>query len=199
MKFANAQWLWALLVLPIFYLIAFWSLKRRKRDFGKFAHEKVWSAIVPELDWNAGFRKSRYWLIALMFAILSLARPQWGTHEETVKVTGLDLMIAFDISNSMEVEDITPSRIKKAKHLVRTILDRLQGDRVGLVGFAGSAYVACPLTTDFGYVSETLDILSPKSVTNQGTDIGIALETASRAVLRGAESGTSGKIGRAHV
>jgi Ca-activated chloride channel family protein len=131
--------------------------------------------------------------LALFFGLLALARPQWGTHEEVVKVSGLDIMVALDVSNSMETEDMAPSRLKKAKHVVRSVLERLRGDRAGAVAFAGSSYLACPLTTDLEYVGETLDHLGPRSILNQGTDIGIGLETALKALERGAEEGVAGE------
>jgi Ca-activated chloride channel family protein len=104
-----------------------------------------------------------------------------------VHVSGLDIMVVLDVSNSMEVEDIVPNRLKKAKHLVKSIAERLKGDRMGAVAFAGSSFMACPLTTDLDYLVETLAITGPKMVTNQGTDIGIGLETARKALERGAE------------
>lgn len=187
MKFAASEWLWALLGLPLLYALMLWGVKRRKRRFERFARQEMWNAIVPELDWSARLRKGRVMLLALAFVLLALARPQWGSHEETVRVSGLDLMLVLDISNSMEVEDVTPSRLKKAKHAIRTLVGRLGGDRVGIVAFAASSYVACPLTTDLDYVMESLDILTPNMVLNQGTDIGVGLETALNALERGAE------------
>jgi len=189
MKFVNPGWLWGLLALPLLYLFLLWDVKVRQARMERFAERAVWLRISPEMDWSQLLRKGRIWLAATAFAILALARPQWGKHEEIVQVTGLDIIIALDVSNSMEVEDVSPSRSKKAKHLIRSFLDRLGGDRVGVVAFAGSAYLATPLTTDLGYVAETIDILGPKMVTNQGTDIGFALETAARALERGAEEG----------
>jgi Ca-activated chloride channel family protein len=162
-------------------------VKRRKERFTRFASPMIWPSIAPELDWNARLRKGLLWVLALAFVMIALARPQMGSHAETAHVSGLDIMVALDVSNSMEVEDVVPSRLKKAKHLIRSLIDRLGGDRVGLVAFAGSSYVASPLTTDLDYVLETIEVLTPRSVTNQGTDIGIALETAARALDRGAE------------
>jgi Ca-activated chloride channel family protein len=103
-------------------------------------------------------------------------------------------MIVLDVSNSMEVEDVVPSRLQKAKHLIRTLVNRLDGDRVGLVGFAGGAFVACPLTTDLSYLLETVQILTPKSIMSQGTDIGLGLEGAIKSLERGAQ-----ETGPSHV
>ncbi len=187
MKFATPIWLWALLAVPAIYWILIQVQARKRRQFEKFAKSETWRWIAPELDWGAKLRKMRFWILGFFFLILSLARPQWGIHEETVSASGLDIVLAMDLSQSMNVEDVVPNRLKKAKHIVRTLSQRLDGDRVGIIGFAASAYVACPLTTDIDYMLETIDTLNSGMVSNQGTDIGIALETSLRALERGAE------------
>lgn len=185
--FAAPQWLWALPVLVLVYALFVFDERRRKRRLAQFAEATVWEMIVPELDWRARFRKARLWCIALAFVFLALAKPQWGKHEEIIRTTGLDLVLVLDVSRSMDVEDVIPSRMKKAKHLARTLLDRLDGDRVGVVAFAGSAYLATPLTTYLEYVSGIIDGLGPDSIQTQGTDIGAGLEIAANALSRGAE------------
>ncbi len=188
MKFASPLWLWGLLALPFILGIVQFEERLRRLRFSRFVSEALWPQIVPE--WKPGLRtrKTVLGFIALAFALVALARPQWGTKEETLHVTGLDLVFVLDVSNSMEVEDVVPSRIKAAKHAIKTLLERIQGgDRVGLVAFAGSSYLACPLTADQNYLLETVQILSPKMVSNQGTDIGIGLETAWKALERSAE------------
>ena len=187
MRFGAPHMLWALLALPAFYLLILWDERRRRARLARFADETVWKSIVPEADWGARPRKARVWLFALVFACLALARPQWGSHEEVVHVTGLDILTVLDVSNSMDAEDVIPSRLQKAKHEIRTLADRVSGDRMGLVAFAASAFLACPLTTDLDYMLETAQVLTPKSVSSQGTDIGVALDTARRALDRGAE------------
>jgi Ca-activated chloride channel family protein len=187
MKFVHPGWLWTLLVLPFVLIYFYAQIERRKRQLEAFAHSAAWSRIAPELDLRAKFRKGCIFTCAAAFAILALARPQWGKREESVKVSGLDIVIALDVSNSMEVEDIAPNRLKKAKFSVRSMLDQIQGDRVGVVAFASSAYVACPLTTDVDYVRDVIETLSTRSILNQGTDIGVALDTAVKSMERGAE------------
>ncbi|MBC7690371.1 MAG: VWA domain-containing protein [Methylotenera sp.] len=190
-QFASPQWLWFLTAVPFIYILIVLEQSQRQKRFEKFANRSVWQKIAPELDWNATLKKSRFWLLGMIFLLLTLARPQWGVQEESVKATGLDIMIALDVSRSMEVEDVVPSRLKKAKHLIRSLADRLQGDRVGVVAFAGGAYLSCPLTTDLDYMLEAVDVLSPRTVTNQGTDIGLALETAAKALERGSVQGSA--------
>jgi len=196
-RFVSPGWLIAVaFLIPIFFLVT-WDERRRRLQFARFANEKLWSVLAPELDPRARERKALVWLGVMAFLFLALARPQWGTHEEVSRVSGMDIVFAVDVSNSMETEDIVPSRLKKAKHVIRSIIERLGGDRVGLVAFAGSSYVSCPLTTDSEYVLEQVQILSPKLISNQGTDIGGGLETARRALERGAEE--SAKSGETQV
>ncbi|MBI2712777.1 MAG: VWA domain-containing protein [Bdellovibrio sp.] len=187
MKFVSPLWLWALFLLPAFYALILFEQHLRAKKLETFARSAVWSRLIPERDPSLGLRKGLVLCIALGLIFVALARPQFGSHEETVQVAGLDLMIVLDVSNSMETEDVIPTRLKKAKHLIKALLDRLNGDRVGLVSFAASSYVSSPLTTDLEYVLDTLDIQTPRSIQNQGTDIGQALDTALKALERGAQ------------
>jgi Ca-activated chloride channel family protein len=187
MKFLEPRWLMGLIVLPIFYLLIFLDEDRRKKRFARFADPALWKFLSPELNFRLRFRKSMISLMAFLFGILALARPQWGSHEEVVKVSGLDVILVLDVSNSMFTEDVVPSRLQKMKHWVRNLLPTLEGDRVGVVAFAASTAVVCPLTSDLAYVWDTVQLLDPKMMKNQGTDIGLALQTATQAMERGAE------------
>lgn len=188
MRFLSPHWLYLILSLPLIYGIFLWDERLRRANFEKFAAKMIWGAIAAEYDPGARMRKATLWLFSLFFVILALARPQWGTSEETTKMTGLDVMVLLDVSNSMETEDVVPSRLKKAKHLIRALADKLRGDRLGLVTFAGGANVVTPLTTDTEYFLDVLSIQSPKMMPTQGTDIGLGIDTAIRAMRRGAES-----------
>jgi tetratricopeptide (TPR) repeat protein len=167
-----------------------WALQQQKAHRAQWTalfSPAVWSRLMPGWDPKARMRKLAFWGLGVFFLLLGLARPQWGAREESVRTTGLDLMLVLDLSRSMDVEDVVPSRIKKARHWIRTLLQAMQGDRVGVVGFAASSYVASPLTNDLNYVQEVLDVLSPGTLGNQGTDIGLGLETALASLDRGAE------------
>ena len=192
MTFVSPQWLWLLVLVPLYYGLVLFEQAKRSEKLEKFARQAVWAKLIPERDPVLGQRKGL--LMGLLFALIifALARPQWGYHEETVQIAGLDIMLVLDLSNSMETEDIVPTRLKKAKHLVKSLVDHLNGDRIGIVAFAGSAYVAVPLTTDLDYVLDTLEIQSPRMIQNQGTNIGMGLETALRSLERGAQEDSSG-------
>ncbi len=190
MTFLSPVWLLGWLLIPLIAGLIFWEDRRRCKQLSRFAHPVLWPLLAPDLLLGMSgprLRKAFVLLLAFGCLFLALARPQWGSHLETLRVSGLDILIVLDISQSMETEDVVPSRLKKAKHGIRSLLQRLQGDRVGLVAFAGSAYVACPLTTDFSYVLDTLQMLDPRSIPHQGTRIGTALEVALHALERGGE------------
>lgn len=193
MKFLTPYWLWAVVLLPFAYWIFLRREKLRRKSFQSFANQELWSQIAPEYDFRARMRKVKLWLMAVGLGFIALARPQFGSHEEKVSVLGMDVMFVVDVSNSMEVEDIVPSRLKKAKHLIRTMVEQLEGDRSGIVAFAASSYLACPLTTDLPYLADTIQILSPKMISAQGTNIGLGLETALKALERGGEESVGSK------
>lgn len=185
--FLYPKWLIVAALVPLFYLGGRMLMRWRKESFRKFADEGIWKKIAPDLDWNLPKRKLLAWCFAVFFLFLALGRPQWGETEEILKTTGLDIMLIVDVSQSMHTEDVVPNRMKKAQHFIRRLLERAEGDRVGLVAFAGNSILLSPLTTDLGYVGETVANLTPDSVTAQGTDIGAGLETALKALERGAE------------
>ena len=114
----------------------------------------------------------------MALVILALANPQIGTRLEEVKQEGVDIFIALDLSLSMKAEDIKPNRLEKAKLEIRNLIDRLGGDRIGLVVFAGEAYTQFPLTTDYSAANLFLDVLDVDAVSLPGTAIGVAIERA---------------------
>lgn len=167
--------LWLALLLPFVFARAGKSAtKARARLFGPGLVTKLAPGWSPRRPLVKGA------LQTAAFAILAfaLAGPRIGSREVTVKRRGIDLMIAIDVSNSMLARDVAPSRLSKAKREVATFLERLDGDRVGLVAFAGDAYLQCPLTLDYGAARMFLDILDPGSVTRQGTNLGAAIRTS---------------------
>jgi len=181
MLYRNPEYLYLLALLPLlarFYWIAFRWKKRALAAFGE-------PALMAKLSSMAGAGRQRLkaalLIGALFFLILALSRPMWGMREEIVKRKGLDIVICLDVSNSMLAEDISPNRIKRAKYEISRLVDKLRGDRIGLIAFAGAAFTQCPVTTDYGAVKMYLDILDPNSISAQGTAIGDALRKARRA------------------
>jgi Ca-activated chloride channel family protein len=167
--------LWPLLILlPVFFIWAFRSADRARREL-------VGDDLLPKLarGWNSGRRYVKAVLqgAAVVLVIFSLTGPRVGSREITVKRRGIDLMIALDTSLSMKAQDIPPSRLGKAKREVSAFLDRLEGDRVGLISFAGDAFLQCPLTLDYGAARMFLEVLDENSVSRPGTNLGAAIRT----------------------
>ncbi len=173
--------------IPLAYILFLAMEKKRKSTLERFVSNKLWQRVIPELDWGLLRRKFQYWCLALFWMLIALARPQYGEKEDIVPTNGFDMILAIDVSNSMLAEDVVPSRLKKTKRFVKNLLERMAGDRVGLVAFAGTSQLLVPLTTDLDYVYQWVENLATDSVGAQGTDLGGAIESAARALDRGAE------------
>ncbi|MBI2607103.1 MAG: VWA domain-containing protein [Deltaproteobacteria bacterium] len=185
MRFQSPQTLWLLFPLLLSPFFWKWLESRARRAFQGFLSTEMTASLLK--GFSPGRRRARFVFLffAALFGVLALARPQMGTREETMRSQGLDVVFLLDVSNSMLTEDALPSRLMKAKHMIRGFLDRLSGDRVGIVAFAGSAYPAAPLTTDYDFVRQTLEILSERSIANQGTDLSKALKVGVELLERG--------------
>ena len=195
MTFGYPNWVLAAIVLPLgIYLFARWQAKSNAKRFQLFARPLSMAWLVPTHDPRAQHRRVVLFALALGFTAIALARPQWGEREESMKVNGTDIVFALDVSSSMGVEDVIPSRLKRAKNLIREITDGLGGDRVGLVLFAGSSYMACPLTTNSEYFLDIVAGAGPELIANQGTDLAAGIETAFRALERAAEEGSNPNV-----
>ncbi len=178
MKWGNPDiLLWLPLAIPLLWIL-FVLLRRRRRAL----EELVDPAMIPVLAprWNPARAKARLWLrgAAFVLLLLALARPQWGFHWEEVRRKGLDMVVVLDTSRSMMASDIKPSRLQQAKWGIRDLLRNLRGDRVGLVPFAGSSLLQCPLTIDYAAFTMTLDDVYSGLIPKGGTAIEQALRTA---------------------
>lgn len=165
------------------YLAVFASLQRgRKALLSKFAALN----LLPSLEVNLS--KFKVWLkgvcvaLAIMFMLLALARPQWGYKWEEQRHVGLDIVFALDTSKSMLAEDIKPNRLERSKLAISDILDRLDGDRVGLVAFSGQAFLQCPVTLDYGAFKMSLEALDTNIIQRGGTNIAAAIDEADAAL-----------------
>ena len=153
---------------------------------GEKAHNKVWIKMTPvlkeklfsRLDINLKYWKNQLTIIGLLFLIFSAAGPQIGTRVAPIERKGVDLVFAVDVSESMNAQDIKPSRLEKAKFEISQIINQLKGDRIGIIVFAGSSHLYLPLTSDYEASQLFLDALDTKMIPNQGTDLSTALKTA---------------------
>jgi Ca-activated chloride channel family protein len=180
MRFGNPSLLWALLLVPVLGLWLAAGLARRRRALSAFADEPILSRLVQAARFEKLVIKSIALVVAAAFILAAAARPQWGSTLEQVARKGVDVLVAIDISESMMAEDLKPSRLGKAREEASRLLDRLKGDRVGLLAFAGSGGVLCPLTLDYNAVRIFLDSLTPDMISYPGTSLGEAMKTALR-------------------
>jgi Ca-activated chloride channel family protein len=197
MRFATPQALWALLLVPAVaaLLIAVGALRRRA--LARFAGGPAWAVRASgQVSEHRRGVKAVCLLVALAAGVLALARPQWGSGTESITRKGIDLVIAIDTSKSMDAEDAPPNRLARAVRAAEKLLDELEGDRVALVTFAGSASVACPLTLDHEAIRLFLEGLDTESVSVGGTALAEAAEASIRA-LGPSESGAGEAKGRA--
>ena len=158
-----------------------WAAYRRRRTFGRLGTVP----LIRRLAGGVSARRRRYKAALVVLGVsllaLALAGPRYGTQVREVEREGADLIIALDVSQSMLAEDVAPSRLERAKREIGTLLGELRGDRVGLVIFAGDAFLQCPLTSDYSAVRLFLDVASPALMPSQGTDFSAALRVAREA------------------
>lgn len=177
-RFANPDYLYALYLMPIFILMFWLSQKQQKRTLAAFANKKMHNVLFPLRSRAKAVIKFSIVMLSMILIIISLANPQIGSKIEEVKQVGIDVYIILDVSLSMKAEDIKPSRLDKAKHEISKLIQRLHGDRIGLVVFAGEAYVQFPLTTDYAAANLFLSAVDINTVPQGGTAIGPALQLA---------------------
>ncbi len=178
MKLYATGMLLLLWVLPALMALFAWSAHRRAQACRLFAEAGLLEHLTRSVS-----RARRAWKAGLVMAaaaaiVLALARPAWNPKPKTVQRQGRDVVFLLDVSRSMMAEDLAPNRLERAKLAISDCVEKLQGDRVALVAFAGNATVQCPLTLDYGFFRMMLDEVTPDSVTRGGTLIGDALRKA---------------------
>lgn len=178
LRFANTYLLYLLWLIPVGILFYYLVFKSKKRALERFGNLELLKKLSKNTSPGRQMGKIALLLIALFFMVFAMARPQIGTKLEEVRREGVDVMVAIDVSKSMLAEDIPPSRLAKAKHEVESFIDKLEGDRVGLIAFSGIAFTQCPLTLDYGAAKIFLDILGPDLIPTPGTNIGMAITKA---------------------
>jgi Ca-activated chloride channel family protein len=159
-------------------LIGFYLKYWTKKTYKKIGDYKVFSLLINEVSPVKKAWKSIFFTLGMIFLLLGLANFQYGTKMEEVKSEGIDLILALDISNSMLAEDIQPNRLERAKMAIEQLINKLHGDRIGIVVFAGDAFVQLPVTTDYAAAKLFLEGISTNMVSTQGTAIGTAIELA---------------------
>ncbi|MCR5464614.1 MAG: VWA domain-containing protein [Bacteroidales bacterium] len=176
--FAHSQYLLLLLLIPFFFLgMALWMGARRRR-LRKLGDEALVNELMPSWSRSKRWVRAVLYSLAFFFFVIGLSRPQIGAKLKEYKVKGAEIMVVLDVSNSMLAQDYSPNRLERAKLAISRITDRLQGDRIGLIIFAGSSFVQLPITSDYVSAKMFLSNISTESIPIQGTAIGDAINTA---------------------
>jgi Ca-activated chloride channel family protein len=174
--FAHIQLLWGLLGLPVFIFLFILVSRWKKKAVARLGDKLVVAQMMPQVSFSRPWLKFILFCIAYGFLIIGVADPQVGSRMEEVKQKSADIMILLDVSNSMLAQDIAPNRLENAKRSIAQLIDNLHNDRIGIVVFAGQAYVQLPITTDYSAAKLFLNTIDPSMVPTQGTAIGTAIE-----------------------
>ena len=177
-KFEHIQYLWALAVIPLMAVIFIVLMSVKKARLKKLGEFSLVLKLIPDISISKQILKFIFYSIALAFLIFGLANLQTGSKMQEVKREGADIMVCLDVSNSMLAEDLKPNRLERAKLAIEKMIDKLEGDRLGIIVFAGEAYTQLPITIDYSSAKMFLSAISPNMVPTQGTDISNAIDKA---------------------
>ncbi len=189
LRFEDPIYFWLLLLIPLLALIRLCGIIKRKKKLRKFGDPELLKLLMPDVS---RYRPEvKFWLLegALAMLIVMLARPQMGVKVSNEKRQGIETLIALDISNSMLAEDVSPSRLDKSKMLVENLVDHFTNDKIGLVVFAGDAFVQLPITSDYVSAKMFLQNTHPSLIASQGTDIAQAIRLSMNSFTQDAKTG----------
>ena len=179
-RFANIEVLWLLVSIPVFIGAYIWYTRKKRKQLEAFGDEELMEQLMPNASRIRPTVKFSILMTALAPLIIAAARPQFGQSERTEKREGIEAVVALDISNSMLAEDVAPNRLDRAKQMLSKLMDNMVDDKVGLVVFAGDAFVQLPITCDYVSAKMFLNSIKPELIKTQGTAIGAALSTSIR-------------------
>ncbi|HOZ50573.1 MAG TPA: VWA domain-containing protein [Chitinophagaceae bacterium] len=178
LRFQHPDLFWLLLLSILLLVFFLYQNQQRIKAIRLFGDEKLVNALMPRYSQPLRFIKFGLLLLAFIIGIIGLANLQAGSRSEKIERKGIDVMIALDVSKSMLAQDLSPNRLEKAKQFVARLIEKLGNDRIGLITFAGRAYVSVPLTVDMSALKMNLSGASPNQVPTQGTVIGEAISMA---------------------
>ena len=179
-RFENPEYLYAFAVLPVLLFLFLVYLKWKKRATSRLGETKLLQSLMPDTSKYRSSIKFGLKLLALALLFIGWANPQWGSKKEEVKRKSVDVLLALDISTSMFAQDIPPNRLERAKRFAEGLVEKLKGERIGLVLFAGSAYLQMPVTTDYAAAKLFVRSANPDLAGTQGTAISEAIGLARR-------------------
>ena len=178
MSFGAPAWLWGLLLIPLLIALFVQAERRGRRRLQEFVSARLLPQLAGTVNRRRRITRFALQLLGFSLVLVSLAQPRWGYTFQDVKRKGLDLLIAVDTSRSMLSNDVPPNRLDRVKLAVQDLLNELQGDRVGLIAFAGRAFLQAPLTIDYDAVVEAINDLDTKTIPEGGTNISSAITLA---------------------
>lgn len=177
-RFESPYFLYLLIIVPVLIVIFIISEYVKTKRIKKFGDPELMKSLMPNATRYRPAIKFSIVCLAMIFMILLIARPQFGTKTETVTKKGIEVVIVLDISNSMMAQDVLPSRLDKSKNIISRLVDNFDNNKIGLVLFAGDAYTQLPITSDYVSAKMFLNNISPSLISRQGTAIGAALNLA---------------------
>ncbi len=178
-RFAHPDYLYLLFVLPVLFVIYLYYIYKKRIDLRKFGNPQLLKTLMPDVSHKKQSLKFWFLFAGITLCIFVIAGPQFGTKLETVKKKGIEVMVCLDVSNSMLAEDISPSRLEKSKQMLSKMVDGFGNDKVGLIVFAGDAYIQLPITSDYIAAKMFISSINTQMVSKQGTSIGSAISLAS--------------------
>lgn len=187
-RFAHPEYFYLLLLVPLMVVLFEWCLSQRKRRLARMGTPVAIARLAPEA--SVGRLRWKFWLLclAIVALVVALARPQAGSKLKEVEREGVEIMVAIDVSNSMLANDFEPSRLERTKYAVGRVIEGLSEDKIGVIVFAGDAYVQLPITADYLTAKNFVQQISPSQVTKQGTAIGAAIDMAAGSFSSQSES-----------
>ena len=177
-RFEEPSYLWLLLLIPALCVLRLLLMRQQKKRWREFGDPMLIKQLAPDVSLTRRILKFILLMVALALLVVMLARPQMGTKISKEKRQGIETIIALDISNSMLAQDVEPSRLEKSKMLVENLVDHFYNDKIGLIVFAGDAFVQLPITSDYISAKMFLQNADPSLIQQQGTDIGEAIRLA---------------------
>lgn len=186
-RFGIPEYLWFLVLIPLLIAVYWLYTRARKKRLERFGNPETIRQLMPEASPKRERNKFGLLLVAIALVCVALARPQFGSKLREVSGRGVEIMIAVDVSNSMLAEDFEPNRLERTKFAIDRLIEQLREDRIGIIVFAGDAYVQLPITSDYVAARNFARHLSPNMVSRQGTAIGAAIDLASMSFSAGSE------------
>ncbi len=187
-RFANNELLFLLLIVPLLVTLYYVYLKIYKKSLNRFVKSDFWPLLMPQKSNYLKAVKFILLVLSIVFIIIAVARPQFGSKLQEVKREGIEMVIAIDISKSMLAQDIKPNRLLRARQAITTLINRMKDDKIGIIVFAGDAYTQLPITSDYESAKLFLSNINPNIVSKQGTAISSAIELGMRSFTQDEEA-----------